>query len=209
MPTCFFYWILVNLESIGFDIIISSICHQNSELQRKAKFWLCGNIVESIIACGRWVLNFFFLFVTLVFLERGLCMVCCCCCCDIYCGSIWTKLFLRPLKFLTKYFMKDWGNTWNKEKEVRMFFAWLPRLLMTEFNTTFPTILCIFPSFIQLVPSSSEKASSFTLQKFVLISILFLPYLHFLYFFLAFSIIQTSAQAFMKALWGSEQNKES
>ena len=165
MPTCFFYWILVNLESTGFDIIVSSICHQNSELQRKAKFWLCGNIVESIIACGRWVITFFFFpfFATLVFLERGLCVVCCCY--DIYCGNIWTKLFLRPLKFLTKYFIKDWGNTWNKEKEVGMFFAWLPRLLMTEFHTTFPTILCIFPSLLQLVPSTSEKASSFTLQK--------------------------------------------
>lgn len=60
MPTCFLYWILVNSESIGFDIIISSICHQNSEFQRKAKFWLCWNIVESRIACSKWVLNFFF-----------------------------------------------------------------------------------------------------------------------------------------------------
>ena len=26
---------------------------------------------------------------------------------DIHCGGISTKLFLRPLKFLTKYFMMD------------------------------------------------------------------------------------------------------
>lgn len=102
----------------------------------------------------------------------------------------------------------DWGNTWNKEKEVELFFAWLPRLLMTEFNTIFPTTLCIFPSLLQLVPSSSEKASTFILQKicshFYSVSALF----YFLYFFLAFSFIQTSAQAFMKAVWSSEQNKE-
>ena len=164
MPTCFLYWILVNSESIGFDIIISSICHQNSEFQRKAKFWLCWNIVESRIACSKWVLNFFF-FATLVFWWRGLCVLCCGGGGDIHYGSISIKLFLRPLKFLTKYFMMDWGNTWNKEEEVGLFFVWLQRLLMTEFNTTFPTVLCIFPSLLQFIPPPSEKASTFTSQK--------------------------------------------
>lgn len=52
-----------------------------------------------------------------------------------------------------------------RKKEVGLFFVWLQRLLMTEFNTTFPTILCIFPSLLQFIPPSSEKASTFTLQK--------------------------------------------
>ena len=105
-----------------------------------------------------------FFFATLVFWWRGLCVLCCGGGGDIHCGSISTKLFLRPLKFLTKYFMMDWGNTWNKEEEVGLFFVWLQRLLMTEFNTTFPTVLCIFPSLLQFIPPS-EKASTFTSQK--------------------------------------------
>lgn len=83
MPTCFFYWILVNLESTGFDIIISSICHQNSELQRKAKFWLCWNIVgyaeillnQELLVADEFVIFFFFFLPHQSFWEE----VCVCC----------------------------------------------------------------------------------------------------------------------------------